>query len=110
MASVHDALDLVDGKGLAADRQQRRRLGEIDRTDDALYPSTDGHRVTGGVLRRRRERIIAVWPLGAIVALAVPGERLVIAGVHGEGPAENRLTAAVGDADIDIRTGSRAEL
>ena len=33
---VHDALDLADRVGLAVDRQQRRRLGEIDRSDDAL--------------------------------------------------------------------------
>ena len=33
---VHDALDLIDREGLAADRQQRRRLGEIDRRDHAL--------------------------------------------------------------------------
>jgi hypothetical protein len=33
---VHDALDLVDRVGLAVDRQQWRRLGEIDRTDHTL--------------------------------------------------------------------------
>ena len=39
-----DALDLADRIGLAVDRQQRRRLREIDRTDDALnlFGNRDG--------------------------------------------------------------------
>jgi hypothetical protein len=79
-SSVHDALDLIDREGLAADRQQRRGFGEIDRTDHALDLRGDRHRIVRRVLGGRREGIVAGGLRGAVAALAVPGERLVVAG------------------------------
>src|SRR5450631_524668 len=77
--SAHDLLDLIDGVGLAADGQQRRGLGQIDRVDRALDLGADayggartvGHGCGHGVLSGRQLR--------TVTALAVPVERLVLA-------------------------------
>src|SRR5258708_21488067 len=95
-----DGLDLVDRVGLPVDRQQWRRLGEIHRTDRALQPgrSSDGLAVAVGC--SSGQRIFAVRPLGAVVALAVPGKWLIVAGLDRVGVAEDRLPGAVGDSEI----------
>src|SRR6201996_9858589 len=78
-SSIQDALDLVDRIGLAANRQEWRRLGEIDRGDHACDVRGDRHRIVRRVRGGSLERVVAVGLLGAVGALAVPGERLGVA-------------------------------
>ena len=85
-SSVHDALDLVDGEGLAADRQQRRGLGEIDRADHALDLGRDSDRVACGVLGGSRELVAAVNLLRAVVALAVQVKGWLLPALAGKVP------------------------
>src|SRR6202011_1370011 len=66
--------------------------------------------VVRGVLRSGGHSVIAVGPQRAVIALAVPRERLVVARGHAVGAAEDRLTAAVGDGDVDIRSAWNSEL
>ena len=56
-----DALDLADRIGLAVDRQQRRRLREIDRTDDALnlFGNRDG--IPRAICGGGGQLVLAVW-------------------------------------------------
>src|ERR1700688_3738600 len=89
--SARDALDLADRVGLAVDRQQRRRLGEVDRIDHALDLGADGHRIAGGIGCGRGQLVLAIRPLRAVVASAVPGEGLVVAGVDGVAAGEDGL-------------------
>src|SRR6266702_146584 len=98
-----DALDLADGVALAIDRQQRRRLGEIDGRDRASDLRGDGDGIARTVRGGRRERVLAVRPLRAVIALAVPGEGLAVAGVRRIVARENGLALAVGDRDVHRR-------
>src|SRR5277367_126278 len=96
--SVHDALDLVDRVGVATDRQQGRRLGEIDRIDHARDLGRNGHGVVVGVLGRDRDGIIAIGPLGgAVTAEAVPYIGLVLTGGYVVGAAERGLAVSGGN-------------
>src|SRR6266851_9127519 len=99
---VGDALDLVDRVVLAVDRQQRRRLGEIDRIDHALYLGRDSHGIACGVGCGGGQLVFAVRPLRAVVAFAAPGEGLIVAGVDGVAAGEDGLAGAVGDRDGDV--------
>src|SRR5579871_5328772 len=66
-----DALDLADRVGLAVDGQHRRRLGQVDRRDDALDIRRDGDIVARAVHRGGGHLVLAVGPLRAVIALAV---------------------------------------
>src|SRR5258708_29177128 len=101
---VGDALDLVDRVVLAVDRQQRRRLGEIDRIDHALYLGRDSDGIGRAVGRGRGELVPAIRPLRAVVASAAPGEGLIVAGVDGVAAVEDGLAGAVGARDGDVAT------
>src|SRR3977135_2268079 len=75
-----DGPDLVDRVGLVVDRQQRWRLGQVHRTDGTLDArgNADGLAVVVGP--GGGQGVLAVRPLRAVVALAVPAEGLVGAG------------------------------
>src|SRR5947209_1804288 len=106
---VDDALDLAHGVGPAADAQEWRGLGEVDRTDHAHHLAGDADRIAGAVGPGRGQLVLSVRPLRAVSALAVPGEGLVVAGGYGgEGLGEHGLTAAV--ADVDRHVGVRRDV
>src|SRR4051794_5870747 len=83
-AWTHDVLDLVDREVRPADRQRRRSRAEIDAVDGTLHGGGDRDRVAAGVLRADRHFVIAVRPLRAVVALAVPIE-VLLPGIEREG-------------------------
>src|SRR5947209_18415016 len=93
--SVRDALDLTHRVGLAVDREQRRGLRQVDGIDHALDLGRDRHRVARGIRRGGGQRIGAVRPLRAVIALAVPAERLVGAGGHRIIAAANVLAGGI---------------
>src|SRR5258706_8532691 len=107
---VGDALDLVDRVVLAVDRQQRRRLGEIDRIYRALYLGRDGDGIGCAVGCGRGQLVPAIRPLRAVVAPAVPGEGLIVASVDGVAPGEDGLAGAVGDRDGNVGIGRDTQL
>src|SRR5713226_3135657 len=97
---ARDALDLVDGVVLTVDRQQWGRLGEIDRTDHAHYLGGDGHGIARAVRCLSGQRVLAIRPLRAVIALAVPAEGLAGAGVDRVAAGEDGLSGTVGDGDV----------
>src|ERR1700688_4002085 len=107
--SARDALDLADRIILAVDRQQRRRLGEVDRIDHALNLRGYGHRIARAVGGGRGQLVLAVRPLRAVIAFAVPGEGLVLPGLDGVAVAVDGLPGAAGDGDADVGVGGNAE-
>src|ERR1700731_1405524 len=92
--SADDALDLADRVILAVDRQQRRRLGEVDRIDHALNLRGYGHRIARAVGGGRGQLVLAVRPLRAVIAFAVPGEGLILPGLDGVAVAVDGLPGA----------------
>src|SRR5215469_5119107 len=78
---VRDAFDLVHGVGLAVDGQQRRRLGEVDGAYCSHHLGADAYGFARAVGCGRGQLVLAVRQLFAIAALAVPDERLIVAGV-----------------------------
>src|SRR5260370_12761920 len=105
-----DAPDLVDRVGLAIDRQQRGRLGEIDRIDYPLYLGRDSHGIARGVGCGSGQLVLTIRPLRAVIALAVPAKGLIAAGVDGVAAGEDGLPGAVGDRDGDVGIGRNAEI
>src|SRR5713226_7919179 len=99
---ARDALDLVDGVVLTVDRQQWGRLGEIHRTDHAQYFGGDSHRIARAVGSCGGQLVVAIWPLRAVVTLAVPVEGLIVAGSDGVVAGEDGLPGAVGDGDVHV--------
>src|SRR5262245_43711200 len=77
-----DALELVDRVVLAGDRKQRRRFREIGGIDHGLDFGRDRNRLAVRVFRSDRHLVVAVGPLRVAGVLAVPRERLVLAGVE----------------------------
>src|SRR5262249_34697065 len=75
-ARAHGALVLGEREVLAADRKPRRRLRQVDGIDHALDLGRHRDRLAAGILSGDRHRVVAVGPLHAVGALAVPGEIL----------------------------------
>src|SRR4051812_15757837 len=109
-AGADDALDLADGVGAAVDGQKRRRLGQVDRGYGALHLGCDADAVARSVLAARRDRVFAVWPLRAVVALSVPGEGNVAAGAGGIFAGEHSLAAGIGNRNIDVCAAGYVEV
>src|ERR1700733_10368606 len=102
-AAVIDRLDRADRVALAADRELRRVLREIDAGYRALHQCRDGDRLAAGIGRGDRQCVLAVGLSDAVRALAVPGIALR-AGVQCHGAAIDALAAGIGDRD---RAGRR---
>src|ERR1700704_987493 len=97
---ANDAFDLADRVGLAVDRQQRRRQGEVYRADHALDLGGDSHGFACVVRYCGGQLVVAVRPLRAIGTLAVPEEVLIVAGLDIIAAAEDDLSGTVGDRDV----------
>ena len=68
---AYHAANLVGGVGLAADREQRRAGGQVDRIDNTLDFGRDRDVVAAGVLAGRAQGVGALRPLRAVGAFAV---------------------------------------
>ncbi|HEY6701100.1 MAG TPA: hypothetical protein VI137_09870 [Pseudolabrys sp.] len=76
------------------DRQLRRILREIDRIHDRLHLGRNGNRLLVGIYRGGGERIGAVGPDAAVIAVTVPGV-ILRAGVDRKGAGVESLIVIV---------------
>jgi len=84
------------------DRPLRRILREIDRIHDRLHLGRNGNRLLVGIYRGGGERIGAVGPDAAVIAVTVPGV-ILRAGVDARYSDANIETAAVsGEAAVHL--------
>src|SRR6185312_17007459 len=107
---VSDARDLAHRIGLAVDREQGRGLGKIDGAHHALDLRVDADGIARGVGCRCCERVLAIGPLRAVIALAVPGEGLVVAGAYRITAGIDSLPGTVGDRDVQVAVAGNIEI